>query len=82
MQTSSINSKKVTLGEAVKEVVRDTKEFGLRGMFRGNGIGIAKAIISLSMFHEGRIWCTEWNRERNLAAGRVPGTDNYVGDDL
>jgi len=82
MQTSSINKTKVTLGEAIKEVVKDSKEFGLRGIFRGNGIGIAKAVISLTMFHEGRMWCTEWNRERNLAAGRVPGTDNYKGDDL
>lgn len=79
MQTSSINKGKVTLGEAIKEVALDMKTFGMRGMFRGNGIGIAKAIISLSMFHEGRIWCTEWNRERNLAAGLVPGTDNYKG---
>lgn len=30
--------------------------FGLKGMFRGQGVGLAKAIISLSLFHEGRLF--------------------------
>ena len=59
MQTSSIDKKKVTLPEAIKEMVADNKQFGLRGMFRGQGIGLAKAVISLSMFHLGRTWCME-----------------------
>jgi len=50
-------------------VARDTKENGLRGMFRGQGIGIAKAIVSLSMFHQGRIWCMDFAKARNKRLG-------------
>lgn len=56
MQTSSIKGDKITIGQAVKEMANDMKAFGLRGIFRGQGIGIAKAIVSLTMFHEGRLW--------------------------
>lgn len=56
MQTSSINGKGISLGEALKEMTRDMREFGLRGVFRGQGIGIVKAVISLTMFHEGRLF--------------------------
>ena len=59
MQTSSIKGKSIPLREAIIEMVRDSKEFGLKGMFRGQGIGIMKAIISLSMFHQGRLYLTE-----------------------
>merc|ERR1712039_1139416 len=51
------------------EVARDTRENGLRGMFRGQGIGIAKAIVSLSMFHQGRIWCMDYAKARNKRLG-------------
>ena len=34
----------------------DMSKFGLAGVFvRGQGIGIAKAIVSLTLFHEGRM---------------------------
>ncbi len=59
MQTSSIKGKSIGLIEACKEIVTDSKTYGLRGIFRGQGIGIVKAIISLTMFHQGRIYCTE-----------------------
>jgi len=72
MQTSSINKKSISLGEAIKEVVTDSKTYGLRGIFRGQGIGIAKAIVSLSMFHQGRLWCTEAFRSRNERLGLIP----------
>jgi hypothetical protein len=71
MQTSSINNKSISIGEAIKEVIRDSKEFGLRGIFRGQGIGIAKAIISLTMFHEGRIFLTNFFKERNIKNGHI-----------
>jgi hypothetical protein len=70
MQTSSIGGQKISLGSAIKEVITDSKAFGIRGIFRGQGIGIGKAIISLTMFHEGRIWCTDFFRQRNEAAGK------------
>jgi len=72
MQTSSIQGKSVSLTAACKEILTDSKTYGLRGIFRGQGIGIAKAIVSLSMFHQGRIWCTEAFRERNERLGRIP----------
>jgi hypothetical protein len=59
MQTSSIKGKSIGLMEACKEIATDSKTYGLRGIFRGQGIGIVKAIISLTMFHQGRIYCTE-----------------------
>jgi len=75
MQTSSITGKSISLGDAVKEVARDCSENGLRGMFRGQGLGIAKAMISLTMFHEGRIYLTEMFRERNERFDRIPKSE-------
>jgi hypothetical protein len=72
MQTNSIQGKSISLTEACKEVASDTAKFGLRGMFRGQGIGIVKAIISLTMFHQGRIYLTEVFKERNAAAELLP----------
>jgi len=59
MQTNSIRGKNVSIGEAIKEVAEDSRKHGLRGAFRGNGIGIVKAILSLSLFHQGRIFFTD-----------------------
>lgn len=56
MQTASVKGKSISLMEACKELVTDSKNFGLRGAFRGQGVGIFKAIISLSLFHEGRMF--------------------------
>lgn len=72
MQTSSISGKSISIGEAVKEVALDTKKFGLRGMFRGQGIGIVKAVISLTLFHQGRIWGTEAFKAHNQKNGYIP----------
>merc|ERR1711965_443517 len=40
MQTTAITGKKITTMEALVELRRDMVEFGLRGIFRGQGIGI------------------------------------------
>lgn len=72
MQTSSIAGKRITVTEACSEVVADSKKFGMRGIFRGQGIGIAKAVISLTLFHEGRIFLIDVCKRRNKAAGLVP----------
>jgi len=71
MQTSSIAGKRISVVEAIKEVAADSAKFGLRGVFRGQGIGIIKAIISLTTFHEGRLFCMDWFKHRNEAAGRI-----------
>lgn len=72
MQTSSINSKAYTVMGAIKEMFADMTAFGLRGIFRGQGIGIAKAIVSLSLFHEGRHFMQDQFRNYNIQHGYVP----------
>lgn len=69
MQTSSISGKRISLPSAMKEIAVDTKKFGLRGIFRGQGIGIAKAIVSLTMFHEGRIYLMDCFKDYNVRNG-------------
>ena len=49
----------------------DMAKFGLAGVFRGQGIGIAKAIVSLTLFHEGRIWLTTKFKDYNKRNGYV-----------
>lgn len=58
MQTSSIQGKSINITSALKELAVDMKQFGMKGVFRGQGIGLAKAIVSLSLFHEGRLFLT------------------------
>lgn len=74
MQTSKIDGKSIGVVEACKEVVTDSKKFGLRGIFRGQGIGMAKAVLSLTMFHQGRIWMADAFKSSNVKNGSyVPG---------
>ena len=44
---------------ALKELSTDMRKFGFSGVFRGQGIGIVKGIISLTLFHEGRLFLTD-----------------------
>ena len=69
MQTSKISGKAISVGEAIKEVIRDSAEYGMRGVFRGQGIGIAKAVISLSLFHEGRHFLQDAFKQYNIDNG-------------
>jgi hypothetical protein len=69
MQTAEISGKRISATDAIKEIAVDSKKFGLRGVFRGNGIGIVKAIISLSLFHEGRMFLTDTFKEYNNRNG-------------
>ena len=72
MQTSSIGGKAYTVLGALKEMFHDMTAFGLRGVFRGQGIGIAKAIISLSLFHEGRHFLQDAFKQYNIDHGYAP----------
>lgn len=74
MQTSKIEGKSIGVNEAIKEMVADSKQFGLRGAFRGQGIGIAKAVLSLTMFHQGRIFLADSFKQYNINNG------SYVPD--
>jgi len=69
MQTSKISGKSISVVEAVKEVGRDSAQFGMRGIFRGQGIGVAKAVISLSLFHEGRQYIQDMFKNYNIENG-------------
>ena len=71
MQTNSIQGKSISVGAAVKEMAADMAEYGLRGIFRGQGIGIAKAIVSLTLFHEGRMFLARQFKVRNEGLGLV-----------
>lgn len=72
MQTNAIKGRSIGVFEAIGEVAADTTKFGLRGMFRGQGIGIAKAIVSLSLFHEGRMFMQRQFKAYNEANGMLP----------
>jgi len=72
MQTNSIKGKSISTFEAIGEMAADMRKFGLAGVFRGQGIGIAKAIVSLTLFHEGRMWLARLLKERNVQNGWLP----------
>lgn len=69
MQTNSIQGKSISVVAACKEMLQDMAAFGMRGIFRGQGIGIAKAIVSLSLFHEGRHFMQDFFRSYNVRQG-------------
>lgn len=69
MQTNSIKGKSIPFTDAVKEMGADMAKFGLRGVFRGQGIGIAKAVVSLALFHEGRMFCGRQFKDHNKSCG-------------
>merc|ERR1711966_500854 len=71
MQTNSIKGSSIGVVAALKEMSTDMAKFGLRGVFRGQGIGIAKAVVSLTLFHEGRMWLAGLFRERNRRLGLI-----------
>merc|ERR1719201_207338 len=71
MQTNSIKGSSISVFEACKEMGADMAKFGLAGVFRGQGIGIAKAIVSLTLFHEGRMWLADKFKDYNKANGVV-----------
>jgi hypothetical protein len=72
MQTNSMKGNSISVVEAVKEMSRDMVEFGMKGIFRGQGIGIAKAIVSLTLFHEGRMFLARQFKEHNESNGYLP----------
>lgn len=65
MQTNPISGPPIKLSDAINELITDSKQFGLRGIFRGQGIGMTKAVISLSLFHEGRMFMENLLLEKN-----------------
>ena len=69
MQTSKISGQSIGVVAAIKEVIHDSAQFGLRGIFRGQGIGIAKAVISLTLFHEGRMFLQDAFKSYNIKHG-------------
>jgi len=59
MQTASISGKRIGVVDACKELATDMSKFGMKGIFRGQGLGMAKAIVSLTLFHEGRMFLSD-----------------------
>ena len=71
MQTNSIKGNSIGVLEALAEMGRDMTKFGAAGVFRGQGIGILKAIVSLTLFHEGRMYLVKKTKEYNVSNGDV-----------
>ena len=67
MHTNNIKNSPIKFSEAFKELIKDKNTFGLRGVFRGQGIGIFKGIFSLTMFHEGRLFLENFFIKYNSA---------------
>ena len=65
MQTSSMSGKSISVLDACKELGKDMAQNGMKGIFRGQGLGLAKAIVSLSLFHEGRLFLTRQAKSYN-----------------
>ena len=65
MQTSSMSGKSISVLDACKELSKDMAQNGMKGIFRGQGLGLAKAIVSLSLFHEGRMFLTRQAKSYN-----------------
>jgi len=59
MQTASISGKRIGVVDACKELATDMSKFGMKGIFRGQGLGMAKAIVPLTLFHEGRMFLAD-----------------------
>jgi hypothetical protein len=71
LQTHAIQGKPLSVGDALRELARDARVNGLAGAFRGQSVGIAKAVLSLTLFHEGRQWCMRQLRAHNERRGLV-----------
>lgn len=69
LQTASLTGRRLTIRDALQRIASDARQFGLRGLFRGQSTGIAKAIISLTVFHQFRITFCDLARERNRRLG-------------
>ncbi len=55
----SFSGKRIGVVDACKELATDMSKFGMKGIFRGQGLGMAKAIVSLTLFHEGRMFLAD-----------------------
>ena len=74
MQTNSISGKSIPVTSAIKEMAQDMAHFGIKGIFRGQGIGMAKAIVSLTLFHEGRMFLARQFKNYNIRNGKFVET--------
>ena len=55
IQVQNIEKPKMKINIAIKEYIKDVKLNGLKGFLRGQGAGIGKAVVSLTVFHETRM---------------------------
>lgn len=59
IQTNTISSKSINITQSVKEILTDTRKLSLKGMFHVQRNGLVKPIVSLSLFHESRLFMTD-----------------------
>ena len=55
IQVQNIENPKMKINNAIKEYLKDVKLNGVKGFLRGQGAGIGKAVVSLTVFHEVRM---------------------------
>lgn len=72
MQTNSIKGNSISVFQACREMAADMAKFGMAGVFRGQGIGMVKAIVSLTLFHEGRMAIARYVKDSNEKNGLIP----------
>ena len=69
MQTNPIKNKRINLKEASKVIIEDTRKFGLKGLLRGQGIGVVKGVVALTVFQESRILYQNSFKNYNIKHG-------------
>ena len=55
IQVQNIEKPKMKINNVINEYIKDVKLNGLKGFLRGQGAGIGKAVVSLTVFHETRM---------------------------
>jgi hypothetical protein len=55
IQTATIKRSAPSLKDCIVSIKQDYNKYGFHGLFRGQGVGIMKAIVHLTIFHQTRM---------------------------
>lgn len=66
IQTATIKKSAPSLKDCIVSIKQDYKKYGFHGFFRGQGVGMIKAIVHLTTFHQARMMFIQktkiWNQ--------------------
>ncbi len=65
MQTTPISKQVPTLLETIQLLKLDYQKFGMKGFMRGQTVGIVKAVVHLTIFHQIRLFLIEKTKSYN-----------------